>query len=459
MELDSFIIMLKNNWQYFLLGLILLVHTFVLTKLFFFPYPELFIYPYLTNHGLKPYSQILDQHFPGLLFLPVNFDNLGMTNPGVARIWLMVTVALTQILLFFISKKIFKSGKKALLVNFLYLIWQPFFEGWVLWIDSFLPVILLPSFYGLLKKRFLGVGLLLGVGIVFKQTIIPLSILILIYILASEKNFKTAAKYLCGLTLPVILMVSYLFSKGSLADFWYWTVIFNLTVYASSGTQIPNSFGFIIRVLFVYAVSLSGFLNKDRRLIIILSLFLIGSLAGVFDRANFVHFQPSLPFAILGTTLGLYSLTKKSTIMILLGLYLGVTVWWQNIFYKGHISEKVFFFDQPTYAVAKKMRKLTKPGDKIFVFGAVPLLYQMSNTLPAGDIFVFQFPWFLKVAGTRVLDGIMADKPRLVVADRTVKIEDQKITDFAREIDQYILQNYEPIDQVGTTFILRRKAP
>ena len=96
--------MLKNNLQYFLLGLILLVHGLLLTKLIFFPYPELFIYPYLTNHGLLPYSQILDQHFPGLMFLPLNFDNLGMTSEVSARIWLISIVLITHILLFFCIK-------------------------------------------------------------------------------------------------------------------------------------------------------------------------------------------------------------------------------------------------------------------------------------------------------------------------------------------------------------------
>src|SRR3989338_6622905 len=97
--------------------LIIIAHLFILSRLIFFPYPEFFVYPYLTNAGLKPYSQIMDQHFPGLLFLPVNFDNLGMNDEFSARIWLMVIVSITQLLIFFVSRAIFKSGKKALVVN------------------------------------------------------------------------------------------------------------------------------------------------------------------------------------------------------------------------------------------------------------------------------------------------------------------------------------------------------
>ena len=90
-----------NKYLLFLLGLII-IHVFILTKLIYFPYPELFIYPYLTNQGLKPYQQILDQHFPGLMFLPLNLDNLGMNTPEVARIWSISIVILAQVILFII---------------------------------------------------------------------------------------------------------------------------------------------------------------------------------------------------------------------------------------------------------------------------------------------------------------------------------------------------------------------
>src|SRR3990167_5182221 len=179
-----------------LLFLIIIIHSFVLTKIIFFPYPELFIYPYLTNHGLKPYAQILDQHFPGLMFLPVNFDNLGMTNETIARGWLISIVVITHLLLFLISNHVFKNRYKALLVNILFLVWQPFFEGWILWIDSFLPLILLPCFYVFIKRKFFLTGLLLGISIVFKQVLIPLSVLILLYIFWKEKRFKNVLEYL-----------------------------------------------------------------------------------------------------------------------------------------------------------------------------------------------------------------------------------------------------------------------
>ena len=449
----------KKNLIYLVFGSTLLVHVLILTKLIYFPYPELFVYPYLTNHGLKPYSQILDQHFPGLMFLPINFDNLGMNNEVVARIWSIAILVLTQILLFYISSKILKSKWKALLVSFLYLIWQPFFEGWVLWIDSFLPLILLPSFYFLYKSRLFLCGLLLGIGIVFKQTIIPLTFLTFIFIFWQTRNLKVTFTFLLGLMGPVILMILYLLSIGVIKDFWYWTIVFNLTTYAKYGTSIPPSQGFVTRVLLVYLAAVSGWFIKDRRIVRILFLFLLGSLAGIFDRANFIHFQPSLPFAVLATALGVYQFNKNKFFKVLMLIYIITAVWWLGVFYKGHISNKIFFFDEQTKLISNKIKQYTKKEERSFVFGGQHHLYQMADRLPAGNLFVFQFPWFLKIAGGRILESIQKDKPALIVTDRTVVIEDRPLTEFAEDIDQYIQQNYQVIDRVGSTDIMRRKTP
>ncbi len=438
-----------------MLILIIAAHLSVLSKLIFFPYPEFFVYPYLTNAGLKPYSQILDQHFPGLMFLPFNFDNLGMNDEIVARMWLMALVIITQLLIFFVSREIFKSEKKALVVNLLYLIWQPFFEGWVLWIDTFLPLILLPAFYALYKDKIFLTGLLLGMGIVFKQVLIPLSGLVLIYLIWEIRKMRVIGRYLFGLSLPVILMVTYFFSIGVIKDFWYWTIVFNLTTFAQYGRKGPFFTG-VARVGFAIAASCGVFFSKDKRMVKTLIIFVLGSLAALYARFDFVHFQPALPFVLIATVLGFSAIWKQKWARLILTGYLVVIVWWLSVFYSGHLSNKVMFFDEHTKAIAQKIRQYTKEGDKIFIFGAVPHLYQMTKTKPAGDVFVFQFPWFVMVTEERLLEGLKKDHPEIVVSDRTVAIEGQKITEFGKGLDEYIQQNYQAVDQVGSTQILRK---
>lgn len=449
----------KEKLAILVLGIIILLHALILTKLIYFPYPELFIYPYLTNNGLAPYKQILDQHFPGLMFLPINLNNLGMTTPEIARVWSITLAIFTQVMLFLISSAILRSKFKALIVNLLYLIWQPFFEGWVLWIDSFLPLLLLPAFYAFYRKWFFITGLLLGVAIVFKQTIIPLSVFILIYILWRTRNFPTCLRFFLGLSIPVSLMITYLVSIEVFRDFWFWTIIFNLTTFAKFGRGTGPTLAHFSRVLLVFG---AAFLVIKRIKLIeaqILLIFLVGALLGLSTRFDFVHFQPALPFAVLATVYGLGELGRLGGLGRLgfIASYSLIAIWWLVIFYKGHLGERVISFDSQTKNLAVKIRDYTDPGEKIFIFGAQPHLYQVSETLPAGDIFVFQFPWFYQIAEKRILEGIIKDQPRIIVSDRTTEIEDQKITDFGKAIDQYINQNYEKIDSVGTTDILRRK--
>jgi dolichyl-phosphate-mannose--protein O-mannosyl transferase len=197
------------------LGLVCFLHIYILSQLIFFPYPELFVYPYLTNHGLLPYKEIFDQHFPGLFFLPLNFERLGLTNEYIARYWQYGLVIISQVSLFFISRRIFKNDFKALIVNFLYLLWQPFFQGWVLWINNILTILYLVAFLLIIEipvknaqKRLFLLGLVLGLAIVFKQVALPLAGLIGIYLLYTFRISKNIFSFIAGLLLPIFSIIS-----------------------------------------------------------------------------------------------------------------------------------------------------------------------------------------------------------------------------------------------------------
>ncbi len=438
------------------------LHIIELSKLIFFPYPELFVYPYLTNHGLVPYAQILDQHFPGLMFLPVNLDNLGFHTPADARIWQYGIVISVHILLFIVSKKLFKSNFKALTSNFLYLIWQPTLEGWVLWIDSFLPVFYLLAFYFLISandtkknRYFVYSGVALGMATIFKQVAIPLALLVSIYIYLKRKSFNELVLFALGyLPLP-ILMAIYFFIRGTFTDFWFWTVIFNLTTFAQMGRKFA-SISELVRTLWVFGFAAFALIVFKVSQKVVFFIFMIGALFAVYARFDFVHLQPALPFAVLAT-LSLFDSPKGNVRKLLIPIYILGTIIFLIKFLQGHVGDKVFFFGKNETEVSEKIKRLTKHGEKIFLFGVPLNVYQMSQTLPAGDNFVFQFPWFFVESQDRVLDGITRDQPTIIVADREVMIQGAKITDYASKINKYLLENYIEIDRIGSTQILRRE--
>lgn len=445
--------------------LILTIHVFILTRIIFFPYPENFIYPYLTVKGLIPYKQIFDQHFPGLMFFPVNFYNLGMINEIIARWWLIGITLTVQLLIFIVSLRIFRDFKKTILANILFLVWHPFLEGWVLWIDNILPIFYLPAFYFSYRfisdkernyKYTLMIGVLLGIAALFKQVVLPLAGLVLLLLLYYEKNLRTCLYFLGGFLPIPTLMVGYFWSIGVVKEFWYWTVTFNITTFATFGRKMPFFSG-LIRIIGVYSPSLLLPLIRDKKLAVCLIVFILGSLLSAYARFDFVHFQPSLPFVVIATSAVLFKLWENYKTKMLVGGYIGIIILWLSIFYRGHWGDKVFFFDKQTKAVVEKIKMYAKVDEEIFLFGPVAHVYQMSDTLPAGKIFVFQFPWFMMETEDKFVEVLKTNKPKLVVRDRTVEIEGKKITDFAQKLDKYIEENYQRVEAIGLNEFMIKK--
>lgn len=468
--------MKKTNSQVAIIGLAIIIglHLFLLSKLIFFPYPEMFIYSYLTKAGLLPYKQIMDQHFPGLLFLPINFATLGMVTPQIARFWHFGVVAFTQILLFLIAKKMFRSGRFALLANFLYLVWQPYFEGYVLWIDSFIPLMLLPAFYFLLEfKRKSGsrqlflAGLFLGLALIFKQVVLPLIALILVLKLLDTKEFIKTLPLIFGVATPIAVMVFYIIRIGVWNDFIYWTVTFNLTTFAQMGRKYPGLFeliktvpifGFAIMALVFsfFGINKSKLLNKDHPYQAVLSLFFLGSLIFAYARFDYIHLQPALPFAIL---LLVYLAIKipKRYLLPIITVYLMASSYFLIPFYKMHVGDRILFFGEFERQVSKKVLQYVDPGKSVFAMGTTPHLYQMTATLPPGRVFVFQFPWFMVKAENRILSGIISDPPVVIVRDKTAATGGKNLVSFMPNINKFVNDNYKVVEMLDNAEIMIRK--
>ena len=447
-----------RNYSLFILFALIISHIFILSRLIFFPYPELFVYPYLTNRGLIPYRDILDQHFPGLMFFPINLGNLGMNTPEAARLWQYGVVILTHIILFIVARKIFGSTRKALLTNLLYFIWHPFFEGWVFWIDSFMSIFLLTSFYFLhewtqrreIRSVFFA-GLLLGLALLFKQAVLPLVLLLSIFIFLKTKKFHHPTIFFLGFLVPCVFLVVYILRLNVWRDFIYWTVTFNLTTFAQMGRKYPEM-SLLIRSLFVILPSLILFRKH-----FLLALYIFGSLAFAYARFDLVHLQPALPFVALGLTASLFWVWQKMQTRIYISLYLLGAIVILSKFYIGHLGSKVFFFGEFENKIVKEVQVIADKNDKIFVLGTLPHLYQMANRLPPGNVFVFQFPWFMIEAEDRVLAGIKEEAPKVVVRDKSAQVDGKNLVSYMPEISDYIENNYEVITVIDGTEILVTK--
>ena len=230
-----------------LLFVFILIHVVALSQLIFFPYPELFIYSYLTDNGLIPYKQIFDQHFPGIMFLPVNLYSLGINTLNEMRVVHISLIVLSDIIFIKILKVFFKN-KLHIFIGFIgYAFWQIYLEGYVLWIESFITPLLLAGFYFFIRyvtfkkiNELLFASIFFGLSLVFKQTTAPLILLIFAFLLLKKVNIKHLFISFIILILPVLIVFAYFYMIGALNNLIYWTVTFNLTVFSEMGRTYPN---------------------------------------------------------------------------------------------------------------------------------------------------------------------------------------------------------------------------
>ncbi len=444
-----------------MLVLIIGLHLFILSKLIFFPYPELFIYSYLTKQGLVPYKQIFDQHFPGLMFFPVNLMTLGIDTPGEARILHFGIIAVTHLILFKISKKLFKSSYIILIPNLLYLLWQPFFEGYILWIDVFVVPLLLLGFYFLMdvkkKKHLFYSGLFLGLSMLFKQVVVPLIFLLWVYQFYSLKSFKRTVPYLLGLAIPASVLILWITALHVWREFFYWTVTFNLTTFAHMGRKYPdlNGLAKTLPTIGIGIISLIFSYTKKLKYTALITIFFIGSLAFAYARFDFVHLQPTLVFSIIATTFLVRKLNMNTLKVWLLSYFL-ISLILLIPFYKNNWGKRILFFGEFEKNISEKVLNYTDSGETIFALGTTPHIYYLTKTRPPGDVFVFQFPWFMQVAEQNILQGIITAPPKVVIRDKNAKVGGLSLIEFMPNIDKFVESYYKVIDTVGDTEIMIR---
>ena len=440
---------------------ICVAHLALLSKLTFFPYPEFFIYPYLTNIGLLPYEQILDQHFLGLMFFPINLATLGFDTPQEFLKLHLSIVLLNQFLLFTLTTKIFKTKKAGFLASFLYFLLQPFYEGNVFWIDSFLPSIFMLSALFLIlffetkkTKHLILSGLTVGFSLILKQVALPLIGVLFIYI-ALKTNLKKAIPWGFFACLFTLIMLVHVISLGVFDSFFYWTVTFNLTTYRELGRKFA-SISQLIGYSFIFLPAiLIGFVSWFRKSVNskIIIIFMLFSLLFAFARFDYIHLQPSLPFAIIIFTSLLIYLPKalSNSIVIIFVLITSNFLLQNTIFWK---TGGIRFFGQKEQKLITEVYKYASEGDTIFSQGTTPHIYTLTNTRPPGDVFVYHFPWFLVEAEEKLLKGLTQDPPKVIIQDNTASVDDNNLNKFMPNINKYISKNYTKINEIEDINVL-----
>jgi hypothetical protein len=433
-----------------MIPLVQFLHAVVWWAQDFIPPAEFFVYPYLTARGLLPYTQIIDHHFPGLFFFPVNFFSLGFTDPLSFKTLALLVVLLTSVLLSRLAKHHRISPGQVVTVIALYSVWQIFFSGSTLWIDLFLPVFLLPGWELFRRRRFFLSGVMFALALVFKQTVILPLIFTCLFLFRSPKALVT---FLFPPAVAVLLTWGYFFFRGSGSDFWYWNFVFNFQTYAREAGRLPG-IGDLLKLslpltLYFLAV-INGFRHHDKPLLQLAGLVGLLALPG-FSRFGLEHFQPAVPFFALLLVIGFSELPSFRWLL------LPVSCLFVLVFQFRHPpAGQIVNFSPADYRVYDRAAALAVSGRTLAVLGASPLIYSQAKTLPVGNLFFFPLPWLFSPLQPRQLDIWADSPPDVIIFDPHSRVDGRSIFTSADRLIEYMQRNYRQTEEISGQLIYTR---
>ncbi len=299
--------------------------------------PHVILEPWLINQGFRMYDQLADNHSP-LMPLLLSLGQLVVPNGlSLARLALVGLIFLIGLLTFILARRIAGDLAGILAVIF-FASWSQTFGYGKLWHETFLtPLYLLlliiwtpakPAAKAATLRKHGLYGLILGIGLLFKQQALFFLIGLVAYecllaFLERRSGRRQAAEMgmlLLGAAVPSLIYIAvYVLTGGTLGQLWFWTVTYNdadllamLALPPTVSVLLSLAPAFILFVLF-----LIKFLQKlpqkpdafahDGLLVL---AFLSGTITA-FPRFGTFHLQPMLPVLAAVSGLELVSLARS----------------------------------------------------------------------------------------------------------------------------------------------------
>lgn len=433
----------KHPNSYNLLPALILISLHLATILLggYFLSPEFTLYPYLVSRGFLPYANIIDQHFPSLIFGPFSFPPWLTVNPQPLLTVFGFLTALTDLFLFLsLVRRGIKSPQIWLLVWIVVSYW---FSGNTLWLESFITFYLAIIFFlGRNHKPMIGLslGFLFSLVLLVKPTLFPFLVLLFIY-----QKLILDRQFIIGFILPLLVTFLFLTKFSILSDFFNLTSAFNRDYYIKYAAKIPTPRQ-IIETAIVFLPPVLIFLRRRKYLPILLILLAV---VPMFPRFEYIHLQPAL-FTILFLVAGelnltIFLLVPACIILLAFSLYKNLRHNFGN-----------FYLDRQTLRVATALK--SRPGDFLFVMGGNDLLYPLSNRVPPGLTYLPPLPWYWKNESfaKKAILSLTISPEALVLIKNNATIDGVNIDKSTGLIGKFIKDNYQEVGAIENYRLYQR---
>jgi len=419
--------------KHFLLPSALVLHITLIFARGYFLSGEFTLYPYLAGHGFLPYRDLLDQHFPTLLFGPFSLPAILTTNPWPLLGLFLATLCLTDIFLYATLMR-FKV-KQPFVWLVLFIISSVYFSGFVLWIETFVNLLismwLFLSFSKNNLHRFAS-GFLLSQIILLRPTIAPA--LLILFLSLSSFSRALILGGVVGIAIPTL----FLFKQGVFADFYHLAIRFNSQDYPQEARLLP-----IKRQIFTLLVWLAPALcaiikNKKYRFLAVL----ICLLPLAYPRFGYEHLQPLFLITVLFWAL----LNKKPGVIA----YFFILVFFcLNFISAIRHPYGNYYLSPEVLQTAKQVKEI--PGQVIYLLGAPDILYQLANKLPPNYTYLPSLPWYLqqKDLQNKIISSLEKTGSPVLV-NFQAEVDGQNIVAASGNLFEYIKINYTEGKKIGS---------
>lgn len=386
-----------------IITLILAIQLFLLSNLQFTAWPEMLSYPYLRNSGFILYKDMIHPYPPMLTIALANLYKIFGYRLEALQFFTWGLSLLATVVIFVLVKTLTKKEWAALSGAIAYAIFQPHLEGNMMWFDN---AIVVPVLTGLLfttyfldikKTKYLFLaGVCLSFAGFIKQTGGLFYLATFLFLLFQKPKFKSLALYLATPLIFAAPLFLNLLMNNMVMSFLNWVIFYPAFYWGKfpGYVQLSASKSALLTIsLLTLLPLLLLFKNrgiKDKKNLL-LALFMLIGLVGIYPRFSFFHFQPALGVAVVGVGYALGSATKAWRIVLISSLVLLAI----HTSYKGQIEwrREPRFLGKAEYSFAKDLQNLT-PSGKLFLQGVHSTDYVLSGTLPPkpwGDNFAWYF--------------------------------------------------------------------
>lgn len=427
------------------------------------------------RHGQMLYINLFDNK-PPLIYLMAAVAGSVFWFRLILSVWNLLNVTLIYELAenLFEGKKTW-SGFTAIVFGILSSI--PLFEGNIVNSEVLMIMPITAAWLLIIRSlknndkgclAWLWAGFLSGVAILFKvPSLIDWMGIAFMSLLLSTKDlrrwvWKIGMSWV-GLVIPVLVFVIYFWSKGGLQLMFKSTFLdlFPYLVSWSGGKTASTGLGSRVLLLMIWCGVLIIARGKLRPYgLAALTWFGFSLFAATLSGRPYPHYLmqivPSLSLIIVLFVYGSLTEVRLSTaVMFCLGItWMGFKFWVYPtmsyyerfvLFATGRLTRQEYASETESksvwyYKLIENIRRISAPGDQIFVWGTEPAIYFLSNRLPATR-YVVSYHIIDARAYDKVVRELEEKLPKLIV----VMKEEERFEGLIKLLST----NYMPIDRIG----------